>query len=65
MSKFSYLYFLNLTHKTGMRLLITTHLHQSNQLANQQHLSGFAAPLPAYATCAEPNWHVISIQNLL
>jgi hypothetical protein len=47
-SKISYLLFPNLTHKTeigtrkGGRLLIATHLHQSNHLANQQQVLGFA-----------------------
>jgi hypothetical protein len=49
-SKISYLLFPNLTHKTeigtrkGGRLLIATHLHQSNHLANQQQVLGFAMP---------------------
>jgi hypothetical protein len=46
----SYLFFPNLTHKTeigtrkGGRLLIATHLDQSNHLANQQQVLGFALP---------------------
>ncbi len=28
----------------GVKLLITTHLDQSNYLANQQHVLGFAVP---------------------
>jgi hypothetical protein len=49
-SKISYLLFPNLTHKTeigtrkGGRLPIATHLHQSNHLANQQQVLGFAMP---------------------
>jgi hypothetical protein len=49
-SKISYLLFPNLTHKTeigtrkGGRLLIAIHLHQSNHLANQQQVLGFAMP---------------------
>jgi len=49
-SKISYLLFPNLTHKTeigtrkGGRLLIATHLGQSNHLANQQQVLGFAMP---------------------
>jgi hypothetical protein len=50
MSKISLLLFPNLTHKTetgtakGGRLLIATHLEQSNHLANQQQVLGFAVP---------------------
>jgi hypothetical protein len=49
-SKISYLLSSNLTHKTeigtrkGGRLLIATHLDQSNHLANQQQVLGFAMP---------------------
>jgi hypothetical protein len=50
-SKFSYLLFSNPTHKTklellqiGGRLLIATHLVQSNYLANQQQMLGFDVP---------------------
>ncbi len=48
--KISYLLFLNLNHQTkmktakGERLLIATHLDQSNNLANQQQVLGFAMP---------------------
>jgi hypothetical protein len=46
----SYLPFPNPTHKTeigtakGGRLLLATHLDQSNHLANQQQVLGFALP---------------------
>jgi hypothetical protein len=46
----SYLLSPNLTHKTkigiakGERLLINTHLDQSNHLANQQQVLGFLVP---------------------
>ncbi len=73
--KISYLLFLNLNHQTkmksanGERLLIATHLDQSNKLANQQQVLGFAMPLPASEFCpkmlgqnhfAEPKRHVLT-----
>jgi len=36
----------------GEKQLITTHLHHSNYLANQQHVLGFAVPLPDLANNA-------------
>ncbi len=36
----------------GEKQLIATHLDKSNYLANQQHVLGFAVPLPALANNA-------------
>jgi len=70
-SKFSYLLFSNPAHqtKTGTanrwRLLIATHLDQSNYLANQQQDLDFAVSFTSLSILgqnnfAEPNWHVLN-----
>jgi hypothetical protein len=67
----------NPTHETktviastvGGRLLIATHLGQSNCFPNQQQVLGFAMPFPTSANCTkmlgqnhfvEPNWHALT-----
>jgi hypothetical protein len=62
MSKISLLLFPNLTHKTetgtakGGRLLIATHLEQSNHLANQQQVLGFAVPFASLSPIVQKCW---------
>jgi hypothetical protein len=59
------------THRTetgtakGGRLLIATHTDQSNHLANQQQVLGFAVPFASFSILckdhsAEPNRHVLT-----
>jgi hypothetical protein len=58
-AKISYLLFPNLTHKTetgtakGGRLLIAILLNQSNHLANQQQVLGFAVPFATLSILCE------------
>jgi hypothetical protein len=55
-SKISYLFIPNFTHNTetatakGRKLLIATHLDQSNYLVNQQQVLGFVVPLANLTT---------------
>jgi hypothetical protein len=62
--KFSYFFFpikLKLELQIGWRLLINTHVDQSNYRANQPHVLGFAVPFTSLNKPwknAEPNCHV-------
>ncbi len=69
-SNISYLLFPNLTHKIktgtekGGRLLEATHLDQSNHLANQQQVLGFAMPFASFSILCKndgPGHHALTL----